>query len=90
MFNVIIKFDPFQNLLTITAYLGCVANLDLSLLECVKVKVSWIVYRFSVAEGELRRPRVAEGRCEFLCCGSRQRRNDTVAFFSRCVSYDHR
>lgn len=45
-------------------------NLDLSILGCVKVKVSWIMRRFAAAEGGLRRPRVAESR------GSYERSND--------------
>ena len=56
-------------------------NLDLSILGCVKVKVSWIMRRFAAAEGGLRRPRVAESR------GSYKRSNDV--FSLRCMSFDH-
>lgn len=55
-------------------YLGCVANMDLSILGCVKVNVLKILCRFVGAEGELRRHPVAEGRCGFLWNGSRERR----------------
>ena len=84
------SFDLSLNLL-VTAYLGCVANLNLPILGCVKVKVLRIVCRFAVAEGELRRFTVAEGRCWFLCSGSRQRREwwCLYIFFNR-ISWNSR
>ena len=45
-------------------------KLDLSILGCVKVKVLWVMFRLTVAEGELRRLTVAEVRSEFLFSGS--------------------
>ena len=38
-------------------------NFDLSILGYVNVKVLQIVYRFAVAEGELRRPAAVEDGC---------------------------
>ena len=60
--DICITFDLFQNLLTVTVYLECVTNFDLSILGYVNVKVLWIECRFAVAEGELRKPTVAEDR----------------------------
>ena len=45
--------------------------MDLPILAFVKVNVLRRVCRVAVAEGELRRPAVAKGRCEFLYSGSR-------------------
>ena len=56
----------------ITAYLGYVPNLDFSILGLLKVKVLCRVCKFTVAEGELRKPTVADGSSVFLCSGSRQ------------------
>ena len=54
-FEICITFDLFQNLVLITIYVGCVANLELFSLGCVKVRVLKIVCRFAVAKGELSR-----------------------------------
>ena len=64
-------FDLFKNLSIITLYLVCVSDLDLSIFGCVKLKILRLMCRFTVAEGELRKPKKVEGRCEFFCSGSR-------------------
>ena len=73
-----ITFHYFQNLLIATVYLGFFANLDLSILGYVKVKVlridskcfeiqsSFEMYRFAIAESERRRSAVVEDRCGFF------------------------
>ena len=73
-----ITFHYFQNLLIATVYLGCFANLDLSILGYAKLKVlqidskcfeiqnSFEMYRFAIAEGERRRSAVVEDRCGFF------------------------
>ena len=55
-------------------HLLSVANLDLSILPFVKMKILEIVYRLAVAEGKLMKPTVAEARFRILCSGRRQRR----------------
>ena len=40
----------------------------------VSVKVLWIICRFAVAEGKLKKPTVKEGGFQFLCSESGQRR----------------
>ena len=76
--DICIRFDLFQNLLTVTVYLGCIANLDLSILRYVNVKVFRIVYRLAVTEGELRRSVVVENRSESVAVSG-----------GKCISHDH-
>ena len=68
----------------IIACLGCVANLDLSIHRCAKLKVLRRRCRFSVAENELDlhcRFTVVQGRCWFLCNGSRQKKGMIALYF---------
>ena len=58
----------------ITKYFGCDVNLGLSTLGIVKTKVLWTMCSFTVAEGLLKRPSVAEGRYGFLGSGNGQKR----------------
>ena len=60
----------------------------LSLLGSIKMKVLQIVCRLAVAEGKLRRAKLAEGRHGFLCSGTRQKGKDSV-FFSLRMSHNH-
>ena len=76
--DICITFDLSQNLLTATVYLGCVANLDLSILGYVNVKVFRMVYRLAVAEGELRRSAVAKDRSASVAVSG-----------GKCMSHDH-
>lgn len=46
-------FDLLQNLLKITIYLGCVSDLDFSLLGCAKVKALPIKPTYAVTEDNL-------------------------------------
>lgn len=57
----------FYNLMIITAYLGWVAILNLSIIGYVKVKVLRRVRRFAVAKGDLKRPAVKEKRYGLFC-----------------------
>ena len=57
----------FYNLMIITAYLGCVAILNLPIIGYVKVKVLRRVRRFEVAKGDLKKPAVVEERYGFFC-----------------------
>lgn len=45
------------------------------------MKILFVMSRFTVAEGKLRRPTVAEAKPGFLCSGSSQRRE--------CSFYPH-
>ena len=47
--------------------------MDLPILAFVKVTILRRVCRVAVAEGELKRPAAAKGRCGILCSGSRYR-----------------
>ena len=61
--DICIIFDLSQNLLTATVYLGCVANLDLSILGYVNVKVFRMVYRSAVTKDRSASVAVSGGKC---------------------------